>query len=166
MCWVFAACGLPLAGVGGAPLLLWGTWVSGVASHGLQLRCSTWDVPGPGIGPVSPALAGRFFTTELQGSPALGLNWGWMVRLKCGWARESTVTPDSCLLFCQRPVAETKTAWAQEFFRRRFLTDHFLSIKPGHVLFISCCFFFVFFLFPLILFFFFFSDFFLLLKLL
>ena len=23
-----------------------------------------WDLPGPGIEPMSPALAGRFFTTE------------------------------------------------------------------------------------------------------
>ena len=28
-----------------------------------------WDLPGPGIKPVSPALAGRFFTTEPQGKP-------------------------------------------------------------------------------------------------
>ena len=26
-----------------------------------QLLCSTWDLPGPGIEPVSPALAGSFF---------------------------------------------------------------------------------------------------------
>ena len=28
-----------------------------------------WDLPGPGIEPVSPALAGRFFTTEPRGKP-------------------------------------------------------------------------------------------------
>ena len=28
-----------------------------------------WDLPGPGIKPVSPALAGRFFTTEPPGKP-------------------------------------------------------------------------------------------------
>ena len=28
-----------------------------------------WYLPGPGIEPVSPALAGRFFTTELPGKP-------------------------------------------------------------------------------------------------
>jgi len=27
----------------------------------------TWDLPGPGTKPVSPALAGRFFTTEPPG---------------------------------------------------------------------------------------------------
>ena len=29
-----------------------------------------WDLPGPGIEPVSPALAGGFSTTALQGKPA------------------------------------------------------------------------------------------------
>ena len=28
-----------------------------------------WDLPGPGIEPVSPALAGGFFTTESPGEP-------------------------------------------------------------------------------------------------
>jgi len=28
-----------------------------------------WDLPGPGIKPMSPALAGRFFTTEPPGKP-------------------------------------------------------------------------------------------------
>ena len=62
-----------------------GAWASVVAackliSHGLQalegagfsscgsqayLLCSMWNLPSPGIEPVSPALAGRFFTTAL-----------------------------------------------------------------------------------------------------
>ena len=37
--------------------------------------CVMWNLPGSGIKPVSPALAGRFFTTEpkdsYQGSPKL-----------------------------------------------------------------------------------------------
>ena len=32
---------------------------------------SPGDLPDPGNDPESPALAGRFFTTELQGSPGL-----------------------------------------------------------------------------------------------
>ena len=28
-----------------------------------------WDLPGPGIEPVSPALAGGFFTSEPPGKP-------------------------------------------------------------------------------------------------
>ena len=30
-----------------------------------------WDLPGPGIEPVSPALAGGFFTTKPSGKPGL-----------------------------------------------------------------------------------------------
>ena len=30
-----------------------------------------WDLPGPGIEPTLPALAGRFFTTEPPGQPPL-----------------------------------------------------------------------------------------------
>ena len=36
-----------------------------------QLLCSTWDLPGPGMEPASPVLAGGFFTTGPQGSPDL-----------------------------------------------------------------------------------------------
>ena len=41
-----------------------------VVAHGLG--CSSvikWNLPGPGIKPVSPALAGRFFKLSHQGSP-------------------------------------------------------------------------------------------------
>ena len=34
-----------------------------------QLLCGMWDLPGPGIEPVSPALAGRFLTTAPPGKP-------------------------------------------------------------------------------------------------
>ena len=52
-----------------------------VAEHRLQMRrlsnCSSraqllrgmWDLPRPGLEPVSPALAGRFSTTALPGKP-------------------------------------------------------------------------------------------------
>ena len=32
-----------------------------------------WDLPGPGMEPVSPALGGGFFTTEPPGKPRKGL---------------------------------------------------------------------------------------------
>ena len=35
---------------------------------------SPGDLPKPGIKPVSPALEGRFFTTESQGKPYFFLN--------------------------------------------------------------------------------------------
>ena len=49
---------------------------SGALGHKLNscgswalLLCSVWDLPGPGNEPVSPALAGGFFTTEPPGKP-------------------------------------------------------------------------------------------------
>ena len=38
-----------------------GTWA--------QLLHGLWNLPGSGIKPVAPALAGGFFTTELPGKP-------------------------------------------------------------------------------------------------
>ena len=32
-----------------------------------------WDLPGPGLEPVSPALAGGFLTTAPPGKPKMGL---------------------------------------------------------------------------------------------
>ena len=34
-----------------------------------QLFCGMWDLPRPGLGPVSPALAGRFSTTAPPWKP-------------------------------------------------------------------------------------------------
>ena len=44
-----------------------GTWDS--------LPCSMWDLPGPGIEPVSPALTGRFLTTGPLGKSELDISW-------------------------------------------------------------------------------------------
>ena len=52
-----------------------------VSEHRLQMRrlgncgswapllCGTWDLPRPGLEPMSPALAGRFSTTVPPGKP-------------------------------------------------------------------------------------------------
>ena len=44
-----------------------------LSSCGAWSSCSgaCWDLPEPGIEPVSPALAGGFFTTEPSGKPIL-----------------------------------------------------------------------------------------------
>ena len=39
-----------------------GTWA--------QLLCGMWDLPGPGLEPMSPALAGGFLTTAPSGKPS------------------------------------------------------------------------------------------------
>ena len=38
-----------------------------------QLLCGMWDLPRPGLEPMSPALAGRFSTTAPPGKPDLML---------------------------------------------------------------------------------------------
>ena len=38
-----------------------------------QSLCSMWDLPRPGLEPVSPALAGRFSTTAPPGKPSTGV---------------------------------------------------------------------------------------------
>ena len=43
---------------------------------GAQLFYSMSDLPGPGIEPMSPALAGRFFTTEPPEKSLDGFQWG------------------------------------------------------------------------------------------
>ena len=53
-----------------------GVWASVVVACGLSscgsrasLLCSMWDRPGPGLEPMSPALAGGFLTTVPPGKP-------------------------------------------------------------------------------------------------
>ena len=107
LCWVFVfARGLSLVAVSGGHSSLWCAgfllqWLlllrntgsrhtdfSSCGSRALERRLSScgawaqllrgmWDLPGPGIEPVSPALAGRFLTTAPTGKPPLCpfLNW-------------------------------------------------------------------------------------------
>ena len=87
LCWVFVSVrGLSLVAASGghsssrcAGLLT--IAASLVAEHRLQTRrlsnygsraqllCGMWDLPRPGLEPVSPALAGRLSTTALPGKP-------------------------------------------------------------------------------------------------
>ena len=47
-----------------------------LSNHGsrAQLLRGTWDLPRPGLEPVSPASAGRFSTTAPPGKPSYFLN--------------------------------------------------------------------------------------------
>ena len=40
-----------------------------------QLLCSMWDLPRPGLKPMSPALAGRFLTTVPPGKPLVTVSY-------------------------------------------------------------------------------------------
>ena len=78
----FSSCGKwgPLFNVVCGPLTI---MASLVAEHRLQTRrlsscgsraqslCSMWDLPRPGLEPMSPALAGGFSTTAPPGKPCL-----------------------------------------------------------------------------------------------
>ena len=46
-----------------------------------QLLCGMWDLPRPGLEPVSPALVGRFSTTVPPGKPRILIlfKWTWNV---------------------------------------------------------------------------------------
>ena len=61
--------------------------------HRLLLRVM-WDPLRPGIEPVSPSLAGRFFTTELLGKP---FSYYWKYILECqsfpSWMLEQGLLP-------------------------------------------------------------------------
>ena len=57
-----------------------------------QLLHSMWDLPGPGIKPMSPALAGRFFTTEPSGKP-LSLKSQVMCNSGVSWIIKSNIMP-------------------------------------------------------------------------
>ena len=87
LCWVFIPVrGLSLVAASGGPLFIavcrpLTVAASLVAEHGLQtcrlsscgsraqLLRGMWDLPRPGLEPVSPALAGRFSTTAPPGKP-------------------------------------------------------------------------------------------------
>ena len=53
-----------------------------------------WDLPGPGLEPVSPAWAGGFFTTEPPGKP-------WFFFFKCRKGKKNTHTQNKETEACQ-----------------------------------------------------------------
>ena len=70
------------------PLLLWSTGSrragSVIVAHGPSCSMAMWDLPRPGLEPVSPALAGRFSTTAPPGKPQ-----------KCELLRQATPPKES-----------------------------------------------------------------------
>ena len=53
-----------------------------------------WDLPGPGLNPVSPALADRFLTTAPPGKPGILLLIGTFLGWKGG---ERSISFENCL---------------------------------------------------------------------
>ena len=79
-CWVFVATGAFSSGCGERASRC-GSWpgcMAGALDHRLsgcgaraQLLCNVWDLPRPGMEPVSLALAAGVFTAEPPGKPCL-----------------------------------------------------------------------------------------------
>ena len=70
-CSGFSSCGAQVPGAQAAAVEAPGLQRvgSGVMVRGLQLLHVMWNLPRPGIKPVSPALAGGFLTTRPPGKP-------------------------------------------------------------------------------------------------
>ena len=69
-----------------------GAWASRVVARGLsncgtraQLLHGMWHLPGPGLEPMSPALAGGFLITALRGKPSIHIFKGKPCCLKETW---------------------------------------------------------------------------------
>ena len=71
--WVFSTCdigvrGLLIMGLLLSRIICLDVWAQKLWHMGL-VTLRLWNIPRPGIEPMSPALAGRFLTTGPQGSP-------------------------------------------------------------------------------------------------
>ena len=75
-----------------------------------QLLRGTWDLPRPGLEPVSPALAGRFSTTAPPGKPTARF-YAW-VKQREG----SVVTPALCLDSDSGTICRDEKDWQRTKF--------------------------------------------------
>ena len=80
-----------------------------VVSHGLQLLRGSWYLPGPGTETMSPALVGRFSTTEPPGKPSSNV-------LKCIRRKHDWKYLVNCILILQ------------SVFQQPFIHVHFITI--------------------------------------
>ena len=124
-----------------------------VAEHRLQMRrlnncgsrtqllCGMWDLPRPGLEPVSPALAGRFSTTAPPGKPFCHfLNW--IVWGLCCWVVGAlyifwiSIPCYICSLQIPPPTLSCIfTLLIVSFDVQKFLT----SMKSNLTIFFFCC---------------------------
>ena len=65
-----------------------------------------WDLPRPGIEPVSPALAGRFFTTEPPGKP-------YRLSLVAEVVRQNTYTVGKHSVFSHRGTGKVSLEYGE-----------------------------------------------------
>ena len=78
-----------------------------------------WDLPGSGIKPVSPTLAGRFFTTEPPGKPTNLIFFNFIYfgcagsSLLCGLFPAALIGGFSLVGVCRLPIAMASLVGAQ-----------------------------------------------------
>ena len=70
-----------------------------------------WDLPRPGVKPVSPALAGGFVTMDLQGSPEATLNWWHGSISPCMVSAPNSNGRKVCSHLCLIPVRVSYLHW-------------------------------------------------------
>ena len=146
LCWVFVAAGrLSLVAASGGYSLVavhrllieeaslgarsTGSWCPGFSSCGAQakLPCGMWDLPGPGVEPMSPVLAGGFLTTGPLGKlmsrfiKVLALYLEHLVDRTIRCMAHSSFFP------LQRLVSASVSTTRKSFQLRR---DHFLWFLP------------------------------------
>ena len=104
-----------------------------------------WDLPGPGIEPMSPTLTGGFFTTEPPGkSPFVFLNfyWSivvlqWCISFYCiaKWISYAlyTYTPLSFISFPFKSAQSTRVPWAYSRFSLVMYFVHSVNSVNGSV---------------------------------
>ena len=97
LCWVVVAARSlpPVAASRGCSQLrwllsLWSTGSGHIVALGLCCPEAPWDLPGPGIKPLSPALADKFLTIGPPRKSAAVINWKLTVSTAqastwCGW---------------------------------------------------------------------------------
>ena len=97
-----------------------------VAEHRLQTRrlsncgsraqplCGMWDLPRPGLEPVSPALAGGFSTTAPPGKPWAILSKGlWLLFVEKGFFPTETIIPALGVLVTRLIIGFRSFQWTK-----------------------------------------------------
>ena len=84
------------------------------------------DLPGPGLKPMSPALAGGFLTTAPPGKPPIFIFISTLKREKC-LELQSLFSQDPDLWFLLGEIVQHLSAHAQLYFSRVALRYHFAA---------------------------------------
>jgi len=94
--------------------------------------CSTWDLPGPGIEPMSPALADGFFTIEAPGKPlSLTFKFQYSIFYSLNSKLASTYILEAGIYFFP-PGCDVMVHASEESNWRYFIFKNFYLLFKGH----------------------------------